>query len=456
VTEKAKLKIIPFALAIIVVAAMVLVAACTQATPEAPPEQETKPPSEEEVKPPPEEELEPFKIGASYAFSGPYSATSQECYNGAVLAYEEIEAMGGVNGHPLVHIYEDDASDVDKATANFKKFASQDEVIALQSGYFVCLPLVELADKYKLPYQTHSACGAYCVAETESKYDMCTWALAGPNYPPVWENDAWGEYKGDHLRMIRELDLPVKKVAIMYARVGILETMGTGAEDYYKRLPDEYDVVMVEAVEVGKKDFTAEVLKLKELQPDAVIAQLVASDAALLVRQMRELDYNPPLLYGGFSAPTPDFKKGVGEENLEGIIGIMYVIKGASPADTYIQKFEERWGYEPEYHSAYAYENVWEIYFGIKALLDAGKPVTGENLWQSLHDLELPLSEEYGRVLSPLEYLEGEMMGVNKWACIKNFQFRKNGEKELIYSPLEEHDKFLKPLVYPMPTWAEK
>ena len=450
-TKKTRLKIISMGLAATVVAAMSLMAACAPA----PPEEEVAPPKEEVAPPKEEVELEPFKIGATYSFSGPYAATSAENFKGAVLAFEEIEAMGGVNGHPLVHVYADDSSDLDKAVANFKKVIAGDAV-ALMGGYFVCLPLVELADKYKLPYQTQSACGPYNVAETPSKYDMCTWALAGPNYPPVWENDAWGEYKGDHLRMIRELKLPVKKVAITYNRVGILETMGLGAADYYNRLPDEYEVVMLEPVDVGKKDWTAEILKLKELQPDAVIAQCVAGDSSLLVRQMRELDYNPPLFYGGFSAPTPDFTKGVGVENLEGIIGIMYIIKGTPPADTYIKKFEARWGYEPEYHSAYCYENVWELYFAIKALLDEGKPVTGENIWQALHDLELPLSPEYGRVLSPLEYLEGEMMGVNKWACIKNFQFRKNGEKELVYSPLAEHKDLLKPFVYPMPTWAEK
>jgi hypothetical protein len=178
-------------------------------------------------------------------------------------------------------------------------------VIAITGGYFVCLPAVELSAEAEIPFLTCSACGPYNVAETPSKFDMCTWALAGPGYPPIWEKDSWGEYGGDHLRMIRELKLPVKTVAILYSKVGILTKMAEKAREFYRRAG--IDVVMYEGVDIGKPDWTTEILRLKEIKPDALIVQVIAKDQATLIRQMAELGYNPPLYYGGFAAPTPDY-----------------------------------------------------------------------------------------------------------------------------------------------------
>ena len=78
-----------------------------------------------------EEEKEPYVIGAVLSLTGAQSGLGTPEKNTIDMEVARINAEGGINGHPLEVIIEDDASDVDQAIAATTKLIEQDEVLAI-------------------------------------------------------------------------------------------------------------------------------------------------------------------------------------------------------------------------------------------------------------------------------------------------------------------------------------
>jgi branched-chain amino acid transport system substrate-binding protein len=99
---------------------------------------------------------EPITIGMPIAQSGPAGiADHKDCWNGAILAQEQINANGGVNGRPI----ELDVTDIDiltpeGITAAFQKLAD-DGVQAYVSPFVIIPPpALEAAAAYGAPYMS--------------------------------------------------------------------------------------------------------------------------------------------------------------------------------------------------------------------------------------------------------------------------------------------------------------
>ena len=99
---------------------------------------------------------EPITIGMPIAQSGPAGiADHKDCWNGAILAQEQINANGGVNGRPI----EFDVTDIDilspeGITAGFQKLTG-DGVQAIVSPFVIIPPAaMEVAAAYGAPYMS--------------------------------------------------------------------------------------------------------------------------------------------------------------------------------------------------------------------------------------------------------------------------------------------------------------
>ncbi len=96
---------------------------------------------------------EPYIVGCTMAITGPGSDTYAPIKEAMDLYFKEVNAKGGINGHPVKIIYEDNAAEPSKAAAHASKFATQDKVIltmlcSLSSTY---APVVKVSEQYKIP-----------------------------------------------------------------------------------------------------------------------------------------------------------------------------------------------------------------------------------------------------------------------------------------------------------------
>ncbi|MGZ6078160.1 MAG: ABC transporter substrate-binding protein, partial [Myxococcaceae bacterium] len=73
----------------------------------------------------------PIKLGAILSLTGAAANLGQREKESALLAVEEINAKGGVNGAPIELIIEDSKTDPNAAVSAFNKLTSRDNVIGI-------------------------------------------------------------------------------------------------------------------------------------------------------------------------------------------------------------------------------------------------------------------------------------------------------------------------------------
>ena len=99
---------------------------------------------------------EPIVIGMPIAQSGPAGiADHKDCWNGAILAQETVNANGGVNGRPIeLNVTDIDILTPEGITAGFQKLTG-DGVSALVSPFVIIPPpALDVAAAYGAPYMS--------------------------------------------------------------------------------------------------------------------------------------------------------------------------------------------------------------------------------------------------------------------------------------------------------------
>ena len=66
-----------------------------------------------------------YKIGVNLEFTGPWAEVTKTVKNAMVLEVERINKMGGIDGHPLELLFEDNGFDLGRAAANMTKFTQR-------------------------------------------------------------------------------------------------------------------------------------------------------------------------------------------------------------------------------------------------------------------------------------------------------------------------------------------
>lgn len=76
-----------------------------------------------------------IKVGVLFSESGSTALVEKTMTNACKMAFDEINAAGGINGKRIKYIHEDYASDPATATEKIKKLIEQDEVVATVGCY---------------------------------------------------------------------------------------------------------------------------------------------------------------------------------------------------------------------------------------------------------------------------------------------------------------------------------
>ncbi|NIR32751.1 MAG: ABC transporter substrate-binding protein [Gammaproteobacteria bacterium] len=74
---------------------------------------------------------EPYKIGYITDLSGPLAGSYTPTWEGFELYIKTVNDRGGVNGHPVEVLLDDDGLKADRAVAHAKKLAERDKVLAI-------------------------------------------------------------------------------------------------------------------------------------------------------------------------------------------------------------------------------------------------------------------------------------------------------------------------------------
>jgi branched-chain amino acid transport system substrate-binding protein len=219
-----------------------------------------------------------YKVGAIFAVTGPAAWLGTPERNTAKMIEEQVNAGGGINGHPLEIIVEDTVGDATKTVTATKKLITKDEVLAIvgpsRSG--TTMAVIPIVEEAKVPLISCAAAEAIVVP-------VKTWVFKTPQM----DSDAAVrifEYMKEH---------EISKIAIITATSGF----GDQGRKQLQKLAPEFEIEIVADETYGPEDtdMTAQLTKIKASEAQAVVNWSIVPGQVIVAKNMRQLGMKIPL-----------------------------------------------------------------------------------------------------------------------------------------------------------------
>ncbi len=316
-------------------------------------------------------------IGAYGPITGPAAYIGLGGRDGMNLAVKEINAAGGANGRKLRILFEDDAHSPSRALAAVKKLVDQDKVFMLFSvaGSNSTVGTIDFVKQRQVPMYVVTA-SAPPVTQPFNKYLFRGGTTEAARYGEVYSEWLVEGLKAKRVGIISSYD----------------EYSKNEADAVTRYLKSWFNVEPVKRVEfnIADKDFTSQLLELKQANPDTIFLSGHPSAGAIILRQARELGLAHPFFGGGTMTDNsvPANAKAAAEGFTAAWLLPLYM--GSKHPD--MVKFETAW--RKEYPSMpTGRPNVFDLmgygdmYVVAEALKRAGRDLTVDKLITGLESL---------------------------------------------------------------------
>ncbi len=129
------------------------------------------------------------------------------------------------------------------------------------------------------------------------------------------------------------------------------------------------EILATETFADGDHDFAAQVTKIHDMKPDCVIIAGYYQEGALILRKMREMGMNQPVLGdNGFVSPRLMEQAGAAADNVYAS-AMWSANKNSERTKAFVENFTKKYGHAPDQFSAGAYDGV---YIAMEAMKKAG------------------------------------------------------------------------------------
>ncbi len=296
-----------------------------------------------------------IRVGVYGDTTGATSSFGVSTKNGIQLAFDEINAAGGVNGKKFEMLFEDDQGSPEKAKTVISKLINQDKVVAV---------LGEVASSNSL--------AAAPVAQ-DAKIPMITPSSTNPKVTEV----------GDYISRVCFIDpfqgSVMAKFAFNSLNAKTAAVLGDNSSDYSKGLTQFFEeeftklggrVITKQTYAQKDQDFKAQLTQMRDQRPDVIYIPGYYGEVAIIARQARELGMNQPLL-GGDGWDSPELWKLGGTALTPAYISNHYSADNPAPEiQNFVKTYTAKFGAAPDSLAALAYDSA-------KVLADAIKRAGG-------------------------------------------------------------------------------
>jgi branched-chain amino acid transport system substrate-binding protein len=321
------------------------------------PEETTEEVAEEAAEEAAEELPEEIVIGVYLPVTGAFAAGGQMELEGIEFAHK---LHPEVLGKPVRLVFCDNKSDKVEAATCMSRLIEREKVHAVLGSYGSSLSIAggEIAEAAKMPVLGTSPTSPL-VTEGRDYY-----------FRVVFIDPVQGKVAAKFL--VEEYG--AEKVAVLF---DIAQDPTTGGamffRDYWVELTGSVDgIVAFENYRTGDSDFTAQLTHIKGLNPDAVLIPAYYGEAALIVKQAREMGITCPFIgFDGLEAP--EFME-IGGEDVEGTYCTTHYSHEANPTDAaveFVKLWEEEFDRPPSALEAVGYDTYMVMRYVIE---QAGKP----------------------------------------------------------------------------------
>ncbi len=370
---------------------------------------------------------ESVRVGILLPLTGEQADSGEIGRRSFEMAAEEINAKGGINGARLELLFEDDAGMPDVGRSAVEMLISREQVSVLTGGYSssVAAASTAVAQQFRVPFLVTAGSADWI---TERGYD-CVFRI----------NPTFGESRATLVAFLREVARP-KSAVILYERSLYGQSRAKGFEEECRAL--EIPVLAKEGYDKGDVDFRPLLTKVKVMNPDLVYLVFPAAEAAMIMRQARELNLNPKLFLGekeGFTPPS--FRKDAGDAAEFAYSTTLWTDTVPYPgAGEYSRKYRAKYNRDADDRGAAAYASMYVV---AGALLRA-KSTAPDHVREALAQTDMMTA------FGPVKFVSyGRMERQNRLPALL-VQWQK-GNLETVWPETVSSGKY----VYPVPKWTE-
>ena len=293
-------------------------------------------------------------LGAVHDLSGATALYGTSIQKGINLAVKQINAQKLFgDGHTLKVVFEDAAGDPKQAIAAYEKLTTDKNIVAilgptLSSEAQSADPIAQEA-KVPVIASSNTASGITDIGDYIFRTSLPESAVI-PNTIAVTAKA-----------------LNLKKVAVMYGNDDAFTKSGY---DVFKAALDKagIQILTTETFAKGDTDFSAQLTKIKALNPDAIVVSALAEEAANIMTQARTLGIPDSVRFiGGNGFNSPKLAEIAGKAAEGAISGSAWNVSSSFPANQdFVKAFNAEYGGDPDQFAAQAYTAAWTAALAIK------------------------------------------------------------------------------------------
>jgi branched-chain amino acid transport system substrate-binding protein len=280
-------------------------------------------------------------VGEYGSLTGTTATFGQSTNNAIQMAFDEINAAGGVLGKKVRVAVEDDQSKPEEAATAVTKLINQNHVVAMlgEVSSSRSLAAAPICQANGVPMISPSSTNPRVTQVGNYIFRVC---FTDPFQAEVGARIAWEILK-------------VKKVAILS---DVRNDYSVGLQTFFRQHFKGYggEIVAEQSYSEGDSDFRAQLTQIKSANPEAIYVPGYYTEVATIARQARELGITVPLI-GGDGWDSPRLWE-IGGEALNGChFSNHYSVDDPSPAvQKFVADYRKRFNQVPDALAALGYD----------------------------------------------------------------------------------------------------
>ncbi|HVS33713.1 MAG TPA: ABC transporter substrate-binding protein [Thermoanaerobaculia bacterium] len=280
-------------------------------------------------------------VGEYGSLTGSEATFGQSTHNGIMMAIDEVNVAGGVNGRTIRVRTEDDQSRAEEAANAVSKLISQDGVVAVlgEVASSNSLAAAPICQSNKIPMITPSSTNPTVTEKGDYIFRMCF----------------LDSYQGESMAGYLTRQLGMKTAAIL---IDVKSDYSTGLANFFERafIANGGRIVGKQSYAKGDNDFRSQLTALRATNPQVLFIPGYYNDIGQIAIQARDLGMRMPLA-GGDGWESPKLIE-IGGKALEGSFYSNHYFAGdtAPVVRDFVEKYRERFGQTPDALAALGYD----------------------------------------------------------------------------------------------------
>jgi len=308
-------------------------------------------------------------LGSIQDLSGPLAGFGKQVRMGMLLAVDELNEQGGVNGRKISLKVEDSGYDPKRAVLAAQKLVNQDKIFAMIGHIGTAQNLAAMPVQF-----SKNVINFFPVTAAREMFDPfhpLKYAFAATYYDQIRLSTA---------KLVKEQNL--KKICTIYQDDEFGLEILRGGEAGLKAIGMEFTEKTT--YKRGATDFSSQVARLKSAGCEMVVLGTIIRETVGTIAESRKTGFNPVFL--GSSAAYTDLIHKLGGPAMNGLYAAMtsqhpYLDEASQPIRFWANKYKTMFNEDPTVFSVYGYQAVMHF---ATAAGKAGKNLTHETFIKAM------------------------------------------------------------------------